>query len=272
MSNVYKASLVCMMAGSDFIKTSTGKESVNAILPVGVVMCRLVKQIILFFKRHCRNWYILWSEQFVSTTKKLDSSSDSNRLEESEAPRTLALGWSSSRKSLETIGWTIIYSVSEPLACSRILKGNFSIMSLVDMPQLMSWLCREFVYFIMTLWKRRVSLEMPHFEMKIVYFILNLFWIWVSVKWLLDIKLVQYAEKCHDVRYKNWSMLLTSYHKWSIQLTRKEIINSHIDCIFLDSPFWFRSLKLRWSCCYLLYTCHSYAFSRDFPRDSINGQ
>jgi len=40
MSNVYKASLVCMMAGSDFIKTSTGKESVNAILPVGLVMCR----------------------------------------------------------------------------------------------------------------------------------------------------------------------------------------------------------------------------------------
>lgn len=40
MANVYKASLVCMMAGSDFIKTSTGKESVNATLPVGIVMCR----------------------------------------------------------------------------------------------------------------------------------------------------------------------------------------------------------------------------------------
>ena len=40
MANVYKASLICCMAGSDFIKTSTGKESVNAILPVGVVMCR----------------------------------------------------------------------------------------------------------------------------------------------------------------------------------------------------------------------------------------
>ena len=40
MANVYKASLVCMMAGSDFIKTSTGKESVNATLPVGLVMCR----------------------------------------------------------------------------------------------------------------------------------------------------------------------------------------------------------------------------------------
>jgi len=44
MSNVYKASLVCMMAGSDFIKTSTGKESVNAILPVGVVMCRAIRE------------------------------------------------------------------------------------------------------------------------------------------------------------------------------------------------------------------------------------
>jgi len=43
MSNVYKASLVCMMAGSDFIKTSTGKESVNAILPVGLVMCRAIR-------------------------------------------------------------------------------------------------------------------------------------------------------------------------------------------------------------------------------------
>lgn len=40
MNNVYKASLVCMMAGSDFIKTSTGKEGVNATLPVGLVMCR----------------------------------------------------------------------------------------------------------------------------------------------------------------------------------------------------------------------------------------
>ncbi|XP_071455334.1 deoxyribose-phosphate aldolase [Hetaerina americana] len=41
-SNVYKASLVAMMAGSDFIKTSTGKEGVNATLPVGVVMCRAI--------------------------------------------------------------------------------------------------------------------------------------------------------------------------------------------------------------------------------------
>ena len=41
--NVYKASLVSMMAGSDFIKTSTGKESVNATFPVALVMVRAVR-------------------------------------------------------------------------------------------------------------------------------------------------------------------------------------------------------------------------------------
>lgn len=44
MNNVYKASLVCMMAGSDFIKTSTGKEGVNATLSVGLVMCRAIRE------------------------------------------------------------------------------------------------------------------------------------------------------------------------------------------------------------------------------------
>lgn len=43
MENVYKASMVSMMAGSDFIKTSTGKESVNATLSVGLVMIRAIK-------------------------------------------------------------------------------------------------------------------------------------------------------------------------------------------------------------------------------------
>jgi len=42
LTNVYRASLVAMMAGSDFIKTSTGKESVNATLPIGLVMCRAI--------------------------------------------------------------------------------------------------------------------------------------------------------------------------------------------------------------------------------------
>jgi deoxyribose-phosphate aldolase len=40
---VARASLVCMMAGADFIKTSTGKESVNATLPVSLVMVRAIR-------------------------------------------------------------------------------------------------------------------------------------------------------------------------------------------------------------------------------------
>jgi deoxyribose-phosphate aldolase len=43
LRNVGMASLVCMMAGADFIKTSTGKESVNATLPFGVVMTRAIR-------------------------------------------------------------------------------------------------------------------------------------------------------------------------------------------------------------------------------------
>jgi deoxyribose-phosphate aldolase len=44
LENVHKASLVCMMAGADFIKTSTGKEMVNATLPVGLVMARAIRE------------------------------------------------------------------------------------------------------------------------------------------------------------------------------------------------------------------------------------
>ena len=43
MRNVAKASLVCMMAGADFIKTSTGKEGINATLPVSLVMVRQIR-------------------------------------------------------------------------------------------------------------------------------------------------------------------------------------------------------------------------------------
>jgi len=43
LSNVAKASWVCMMAGADFIKTSTGKESVNATLPFSLVMARAIR-------------------------------------------------------------------------------------------------------------------------------------------------------------------------------------------------------------------------------------
>lgn len=43
LRNVARASLVAMMAGADFIKTSTGKEAVNAVLPVGLVMVRAIR-------------------------------------------------------------------------------------------------------------------------------------------------------------------------------------------------------------------------------------
>ncbi|XP_056132469.1 deoxyribose-phosphate aldolase isoform X2 [Lampris incognitus] len=47
-TNVYRASLVAMMAGSDFIKTSTGKESVNATYPVAIVMMRAIRDYFLY--------------------------------------------------------------------------------------------------------------------------------------------------------------------------------------------------------------------------------
>ena len=43
MRNVARASLVCMMAGADFIKTSTGKESTNATLLVTLIMVRMIR-------------------------------------------------------------------------------------------------------------------------------------------------------------------------------------------------------------------------------------
>lgn len=43
LRNVAKASWVCMMAGADFIKTSTGKESINATLPYSLVMVRSIR-------------------------------------------------------------------------------------------------------------------------------------------------------------------------------------------------------------------------------------
>ena len=44
LRNVARASLVAMMAGADFIKTSTGKESTNATLPVSLVMVRAIRE------------------------------------------------------------------------------------------------------------------------------------------------------------------------------------------------------------------------------------
>lgn len=44
LENVYKASWTAMLAGADYIKTSTGKVTVNATLPVGFVMMRAIKE------------------------------------------------------------------------------------------------------------------------------------------------------------------------------------------------------------------------------------
>jgi deoxyribose-phosphate aldolase len=44
LTNVARASRLCMLAGADFIKTSTGKEAVNATLPVGVAMLRSIRE------------------------------------------------------------------------------------------------------------------------------------------------------------------------------------------------------------------------------------
>lgn len=66
-----------MMAGADFIKTSTGKETTNATIPMGLVMIRAIKE---FYKRtlclvglkpaggirniqDAINWLILWKEE-----------------------------------------------------------------------------------------------------------------------------------------------------------------------------------------------------------------
>ena len=46
MRNVAKASLVCMMAGADFIKTSTGKETINANLNNSLVMLRMIREFL----------------------------------------------------------------------------------------------------------------------------------------------------------------------------------------------------------------------------------
>ena len=44
LANVKRAAAVAMMAGADFVKTSTGKERVNATLPTGIVMARAIRE------------------------------------------------------------------------------------------------------------------------------------------------------------------------------------------------------------------------------------
>ncbi|WP_323040072.1 deoxyribose-phosphate aldolase [Gemmobacter sp.] len=77
LTNVYAASMVAMQAGADFIKTSTGKEEVNATLPVSLVMCRAIRDYraasgqIVGFKpaggiktaKDAMNWLVLMREE-----------------------------------------------------------------------------------------------------------------------------------------------------------------------------------------------------------------
>lgn len=77
LANVSRASLVCMLAGADFIKTSTGKETTNATLAVSLVMLRAIREYheqtgcCVGFKpaggirtaRHALDWLILVKEE-----------------------------------------------------------------------------------------------------------------------------------------------------------------------------------------------------------------
>ena len=66
LREVARASAVCMMAGADFIKTSTGKEPVNATLPVGLVMARQIRD----FRRRTGQWVGLKPAGGIRTAKQ----------------------------------------------------------------------------------------------------------------------------------------------------------------------------------------------------------
>lgn len=77
LRNIYAASMVAMQAGADFIKTSTGKESVNATLPVSLIMIRALRDYCdatgyrvgfkpaggLHSAKDALNWQILMKEE-----------------------------------------------------------------------------------------------------------------------------------------------------------------------------------------------------------------
>ncbi len=77
LRNVYAASMVAMQAGADFIKTSTGKEGINATLPVSLVMLRALRDYgdltghVVGFKpaggmrtaKDALNWQVLMKEE-----------------------------------------------------------------------------------------------------------------------------------------------------------------------------------------------------------------
>ncbi len=86
LRNVQRASLVCMMAGADFIKTSTGKAPTNATLPVGLTMARAIRDYgertghIVGFKpaggirtaKQALDWMILMKEELGDDWLKPD--------------------------------------------------------------------------------------------------------------------------------------------------------------------------------------------------------
>ncbi len=86
LRNVQQASLVCMMAGADFIKTSTGKAPTNATLPVGLTMARAIREYgertghIVGFKpaggirtaKQALDWMILMKEELGDDWLKPD--------------------------------------------------------------------------------------------------------------------------------------------------------------------------------------------------------
>lgn len=57
-ANIYKASMIAMMAGADFIKTSTGMEAANATLPAGLIMCHAIKNYCEATGKKVRNVYL----------------------------------------------------------------------------------------------------------------------------------------------------------------------------------------------------------------------
>jgi deoxyribose-phosphate aldolase len=86
LRNVARASRVAMMAGADFIKTSTGKEKANATLPVSLVMVRAIRDyrertgVRVGFKpaggistaKHATDWLSLMKEELGVEWMKRD--------------------------------------------------------------------------------------------------------------------------------------------------------------------------------------------------------
>lgn len=66
MIKIARASTVCMMAGADFVKTSTGMESVNATLPVSLTMVRTIRE----YQRRCGFYIGFKPAGGISTAKQ----------------------------------------------------------------------------------------------------------------------------------------------------------------------------------------------------------